>query len=121
MSNPFEWVNAINNKTTIEADIQEYNPFLINRGLSYFYDTELCANQMNINNTLDKQLQYDFLYGIVPKKRRFAKWAKADENLDVELVAEYYKVNRRRAKEILNLLNPEQLQLVREKMFKGGK
>ncbi len=63
--NPFEYVNAIN---TTKKDImidelaeKAYNPFIINRSLSYFNDTVLMANEMNINHHLDNRLQFDFL------------------------------------------------------------
>ena len=49
--NPFEYLKAINEtkKDIMVDDVAEkqYNPFIINRGLSFFKDTILYANEMN--------------------------------------------------------------------------
>ena len=62
--NPFEYLTAINDtKNDIMVDdIAEkaYNPFMVNRGLSYFQDTVLMANEMNQHAHLDHRLQFDF-------------------------------------------------------------
>ena len=52
--NPFDYLNAINatKEDVMVDDVAEskYNAFLINRGLSYFVDTVLYANEMNLHN-----------------------------------------------------------------------
>ena len=49
--NPFEYVTAINSskKNIMVDDVaeKEYNPFMVNRSLSYFYDTILFANEIS--------------------------------------------------------------------------
>ena len=76
--NPFEYTTAINysKKNIMIDDIAEkaYNPFLINRSLSYFHDTVLAANEMNINHHIDNRLQFDFFINIVRKRKRFSKF-----------------------------------------------
>ena len=78
--NPFEYVNSINytKKDIMIDDIAEkaYNPFMINRSLSYFNDTVAMANEMNIHHSIDNRLQFDFLINIVRKRKRFSKWMK---------------------------------------------
>ena len=78
--NPFDFVNAIcdSKQNLIIDDISEklYTPFMVNRSLSYHYDTVLLANEMNQRHFLDKKLQNDFLINIVRRKKRFAKWIK---------------------------------------------
>ena len=92
--NPFEFVNDITNgKSNIMVDdITEkaYNPFMVNRSLSYFHDCVLMANEMNINHHLDKRLQFDFLINIIRKRKRFSKWIKVAlcSNITI-MVAEY--------------------------------
>jgi hypothetical protein len=75
--NPFEYLNAINTtkKDLMVDDVSEkaYSPFMVNRGLSYFPDTILYANEMNLNHHIDSRLQFDFLINIIKKKRRFSK------------------------------------------------
>ena len=82
---PFDFLNEINQgkKDLMADDIdqqveKQYNPFIINRGLSYFKDTALFANEMNIKNNLPPRMQYDFYRNIVTPKKRFAKWTKKE-------------------------------------------
>lgn len=123
--NPFEFVNDINfGKSNIMVDdITEkaYNAFMVNRSLSYFNDTVLMANEMNLNAHLDNRLQFDFLINIVRKKKRFSKWAKAQTNSDVEVVKEYYGYSNEKARQILHLLTSEQIDELNKKVYRGGK
>lgn len=123
--NPFEYLNAINySKQNIMVDDlteKAYNPFMVNRGLSYFHDTVLIANEMNQNAHLDNRLQFDFFINIVRKKRRFSKWFKPEIVSDVEVVKEYYGYSNQKARQILTLLTTEQLDLLRKKVYKGGR
>lgn len=120
---PFFFLNAINMKTDIDESLveKEYNPFMVNRGLSYFNDTVMWANEMNMKSFLDKDLQYKFLLNTVKKGKRFGKWAKSEKDETIDMLIEYYQVNRQRAQEISRLLNTKQLQVIKEKMYKGGR
>lgn len=122
--NPFEFLNDINyGKSNIMVDdITEkaYNAFMVNRGLSYFNDTVLMANEMNLNAHLDNRLQFDFLINIVRKKKRFSKWAKAQISDDVEVVKEYYGYSNEKARDILPLLSNEHLNIIRGRIQHGG-
>ena len=123
--NPFEFVNDITHgKSNIMVDdITEkaYNPFMINRSLSYFHDCVLMANEMNINHHLDKRLQFDFLINIIRKRKRFSKWIKPDTVSDVEVVKEYYGYSNEKARQALTLLTPEQITMIKQKVYKGGR
>src|SRR5210317_2177720 len=121
---PFEYVNAINmtKKDIMVDDLAEkaYNPFIINRSLSYFNDTVLMANEMNINHHLDNRLQFDFFINIVRKRKRFSKWFKPESVSDVEVVKEYYGYSNEKARQILTLLTKEQIEQLKKKVYKGG-
>jgi|TARA_B100000925_G_C21987084_1_gene465021 hypothetical protein len=123
--NPFEYVNAINmtKEDIMVDDLAEkaYNPFMVNRSLSYFQDTVLYANEMNVNHTIDKRLQFDFLINMIRKRKRFSKWQKAVSDSDVEVVKEYYGYNNEKARQALTLLTSEQVDVLRQKVYKGGK
>jgi len=123
--NPFEYVNQINygKKDIMVDDLAErsYNGFMTNRSLSYFLDTVLLANEMNVHHHLDNRLQFDFLINTVRKKRRFAKWAKPIELSDLEVVKEYYGYSNDKAKAALTLLSNEQLSDLKNKVNKGGR
>jgi len=76
---------------------------------------------MNLNSHLDNRLQFDFLINIIRKKKRFSKWAKAQKNDDVEVIKEYYGYSNEKARQILNLLTSAQLDILRQKVYRGGK
>ena len=122
--NPFSFVTAINdNKDIMVDDLAEkaYDPFMVNRSLSYFQDTVLSVNEMNINHHIDKRLQNDFLINMVRKRKRFSKWDKPNSNSDVEVVKEYYGYNNEKARNALTLLTSEQIDILRQKVYKGGR
>ena len=123
--NPFVYVNEITNgkKDIMVDDIAEkaYNPFMVNRGLSYFHDTVLMANEMNRYHQIDKRLQFDFLINIVRKKKRFSKWLKPEENSEIEVIKEYYSYSNEKAKQIHSLLSSDQINELKKKVYKGGK
>ena len=112
-TNPFEYLTAINDtkKDVMIDDIAEkgYNAFMVNRGLSYFNDTVLFANEMNLNAHLDNRLQFDFLINIVRRRKSFSKWMKPETASDVEVVKEYYGYSNEKARQALTLLTPEQI------------
>lgn len=122
--NPFDYVNSINitKKDIMHDDISEkaYTPFMVNRALSYFNDTVLYANEMNVNHTIDNKLQYHFLINIIKKKKRFSKWLKPQEVENLELIKEYYGYSNEKAKSALDILTKEQLKLIKESLYKGG-
>ena len=123
--NPFEYVNSINytKKDIMIDDIAEkaYNPFMINRSLSYFNDTVAMANEMNIHHSIDNRLQFNFLINIVRKRKRFSKWMKLTKESDVEVVKEYYGYSNQKARQALTLLSPEQIKILEKKVNKGGR
>ena len=123
--NPFEYANAINytKKNIMVDDIAEkaYNPFIVNRSLSYFHDTVLAANEMNINHHIDNRLQFDFFINIIRKRKRFSKWFKPEQISDLEIVKEYYGYSNEKARQILTLLSTEQINELKTKVAKGGR
>ena len=127
-TNPFDYINSINvskknlmrgsNNDTIAE--KEYSPFLSNRSLSYFADTIGYANEMNQRHHLDNLLQFEYLLNIVRAKKRFSKWVKKDNDRDISLVKEYYGYSNSKAIQALSILTPEQLYIIRLKLYKGG-
>jgi hypothetical protein len=124
---PFDFLNAINTtkENLFETDPQaskDYKPFIINRGLSYFPDTVFYANQMNQHPILDKDMQFFFFLNIISRKKRFSKWSKKDaETESLELVKEYYGYSSEKATEALKVLSDNDLIMIKEKLYKGGK
>lgn len=123
--NPFEYLNAINytKQNVMVDDLAEksYNSFMVNRGLSYFSDTVLMANEMNRYHHIDNRLQFDFFINIVRKKKRFSKWNKPEIVSDVEVVKQYYGYSNEKSRQVLSLLTSEQIDELKKKVYKGGR
>lgn len=123
-SNPFDYITSISsskvNLMTDKYSEKEYNPFMVNRGLSYFIDTVLYANEMNMNYHVDSKLQYQYLINIVRPKKRFSKWSKKVNNDDLSLIMEYYGFNKDKAQTALRILTTEQIDVIKKKQETGG-
>ena len=126
--NPFDYVNDINynkdniikNSDNTELAEKLYPPYLVNKALSQFPDTVRVANEMNIHHQLDKKLQFDFLINIIRKKKRFSKWAKKQDDENLELVMQHYGYSYEKAKQVLPLLSDDQIITIKKKRFEGG-
>jgi len=128
MTSPFDYINAIshtkkdlirNSEDEVRAE-KEYNSYLVNKGLSYFIDTVLFANEMNSHHHLAAKLQNDYLINTIRPKKRFAKWVKKLSEDDLELVKLYYGYNDEKARQALSILSDDQLTLIKKKQEKGG-
>lgn len=122
---PFDFLNSINlsKKNLMESTDEEkqYVPFVVNRTLSYFPDTVHVANAMNINHHIDNRLQYEFFINIIRKRKRFSKWVKPESEMNVEVVKEYYGYSNEKARQVLSLLSSEQIEFIKNKVYKGGR
>lgn len=121
---PFDFVNAISQskKELMEDPAVErlYQPFLVNKALSYFPDTVMYANEMNRRHLTDSKLQFQFFLNTVRPARRFAKWVKKQEDDDLAAVMEYYGYSPEKAKSALSILSSDQVITIKEKLEKGG-
>jgi hypothetical protein len=122
---PFQFVNEITfgkKDVMVDPDMEKkYVPFMVNRSLSYFTDTVHMANEMNRYHHLDKKLQFQFLLNIVRKKKRFSKWVKPETDSNVDVIKEYYGYSNEKAIQILPLLSADQLNIIKNKVNKGGR
>ena len=121
--NPFDVINDISLKKAgliTGENEKDYNPFLTNRGLSYFPDTIFHAQEMNTLHHLDKKLQYDYLFNSIRKSKRFSKWSKKDNSKEIDVIIEYFGYSRKRAEEALTILDNEQIKAIKKLLDKGG-
>lgn len=107
---PFDYVKAIGDpkKPWLSPTMEGYNPYMVNRALSYHAASLLAANKMNTRHGLSAEMQYAFLLGAVKPGRRWAKWVSPVKDERVATVAEVYQTNYQRARQILSLLTEEQ-------------
>ena len=122
---PFDYVKEIlqGKKQLIVDELteKEYNPFIVNRSLSYHKDCVMYANEMNRRHFIDKKCQFDFFINTVrSQKRPFAKWIKSEKSDDIECIKTIYGFSDTKAREALSLLSKEQIQELKEQTKIGG-
>ena len=122
--NPFDFVNAINKtkEDLLKDPTNEklYQPYMVNKALSYFSDTVLYANEMNQYRDLDNILQFHFFLNSIRPAKRFAKWVKKQEDNDILAVMEYYGYSTEKAQKALSILSSDQIITIKQKLEKGG-
>lgn len=125
---PFDFINAVSlTKEDLigasenpEITEKQYSGYMVNRGLSYFEDTILHANEMNKRHQLFGKAQFDYYRGALRKRKRFSKWHKAEKDVDLDAIQQVYKCNRTVAKLYLKALSKEDLKQVHSKLTQGG-
>ena len=105
-----------------ESPEKAYIPFMINRSFSFFQDTVLFANEMNIASHLPARMQYDFYKTALRPRKRFSKWFKAipDSN-DIKVIMEHYGYSSQKAQDVLDLFSKDDLKQLHKIHSKGGK
>ena len=104
-----------------EDDVKSYTPFIVNRALSYHMDCVLYANEMNIHNQLDKDMQYSYLLNSIrPVKRKFQTWQKSDSDKNIQCIKDYFGYSNEKAKDVLRVLSDKQIAEIKAKTNKGG-
>jgi len=122
-----DYLKAINNSKKPLMDSEDgfierdYVPYVVNRCLSFFPDTIIQTNEMNIRCQADKKMQFDFLRGTIRKSNRYSPWIKETLPDDIDIIKEYFNFSNRKAKEALEILTTEQVQQIKNKLSKGGK
>ena len=120
-----DWLNSINqNKTNLmeedETSKKDYPPYIVNKCLSGHVDCIMYANEMNMNHSLDKKLQYDFFINIVRIKKRYSPWIRKDKIKDLDVVKSYYKYSDEKAEQALKILRQDQINFIKNKLETGG-
>ena len=123
-----DYLNALNfsKQPLLDSDDitweKKYPPYVINRCLSQHVDAIMMANEMNIRHSLSKRLQFHFLLNSIRKRKRFGgKWTTTTKSKNLEYVKEYYGYSNSKAKVALDILDKKQLNLIKEKLDKGGR
>ena len=100
---------------------RKYPPFIINKGLSYFSDTIMYANEMNRLHHASKHMQFSFFLNSIKSRKRFSKWLKASKLKDLDVVKQHFGYSNKRAQEVLTILTKEKIDYIKERLYKGGK
>lgn len=99
---------------------KDYTPYVVNRCLSYFPDTVLQSNQMNVLPSIAKKMHFDYLRLSVRQRKRFSKWLKDEESEVIDMLKQVYNYSHKTAKEVLPLLSEHDIELLKEQTFTGG-
>lgn len=110
--NVFSFVNDITyGKHNIYNDDtkKHYEPYMVNRALSYFPDCVLYANDLNMYPDLPKYFQYLYYLNSITKRKRFSKWGKRLNDADIIKISNWYQCNMQKALEYKQILTTEQI------------
>ena len=122
-----EYLNSINygkNNLMDSGDVmyeKKYPAYVVNKCLAPFNDTVMLVNEMNRNHHIDNRLQFDFFINIIRKRKRFSKWYKPETVSDLEAVKKYYGYSNEKARQVLTLLNTDQINELKRKVMTGGR
>ena len=117
----FRSPSVLQNKRDVLEDEKDYNPYIINRALSFHYDCVMQANEMNKFPSLPGTLQYHYLLNSIRGyKRPFRPWQKRETIENLETVKEYFGYSNEKAKEVLVLLDADQIEEIKKAIHKGG-
>ena len=113
--------SILQTKKNVLEDEKDYSAFVINKALSFHYDCVLQANEMNRYPSLPGTLQYHYLLNSIRGyKRPFRPWQKRETIENLETVKEYFGYSNEKAKEVLVLLNADQIEEIKKAIHKGG-
>ena len=123
--NPFDFVKSVSydKKDLMVDEVEEkaYQPFLINKALSYHQDAVFLTNEMNVRHGVDNRLQYQFFLNTLRKRQRFSKWQKPYISKKIDTVKSYYKISTKEAKDYAEILSDKQIRELKNSMKTGGK
>ena len=100
---------------------KKYPPFIINKGLSYFSDTVMYANEMNKLHHATKHMQFSFYLNSIKSRKRFSKWLKSSKIKDLDVVKQHFGYSNKKAQEALSLMTKKQIDYIKERLYKGGR
>jgi hypothetical protein len=118
-TSPFDFIGSVSEtkKDLIEENPEvenDYAAYIINRGLGYFPDTVLYANEMNLYPDIPKKAQYYYYFASLRKRKRRSKWFKLEENPNANMVQRTYNVRAEVAKQYLEILTEDDLKTIRD-------
>lgn len=93
-----------------------YNQYMINYILSLAPDTVLFANEMNQFHQIPNEFHYLFYHGALHKKSRYFKYPKQSvmDTETLNIVKEYFSVDDDKARDLLELIEPEIIEKIKK-------
>lgn len=116
---PFDVVKAIKLKQGKYEDFDPslYNPYIINKSLSYDLKSLFQANEVNRQIPLPHKALFEFyINSIASKIGGYQPWAKPQKIEELPLICEFFEVSLDKGREILNLLSDAQIEIIINKV-----
>lgn len=123
-------INSGKDRLIVDKEEFKYDKWRTNSSLSNHLDTIMFVNELNINYNVTDQMHYDYLFYNVRKKKRYgSKKSERDKQLEklqkeeeetLSLITEYYKYSTVKAKAVLKVLTPSQIEEIKRRLSKGG-
>ena len=109
---PFDYISIINTKASKPDSFIGYDVFVTNRNFSNIPETLFYANQINVD--VDPEMNFDFYYHLLSKKKRYGKWFKKPKEINasaeaLNIIMEYYMCSKDKALEIYEILECKNL------------
>jgi hypothetical protein len=123
----FDYISTINKKVgkmpydDMDEFESTYSQFVVNVAFSKHPDTILIASDLACMQNLTNIQHFEYLYNVVPKGNRWAKWGKEEKVIDIEVIKEVYKYSYEKAKSVVHLFTDENIQYLKTKLITGGK
>lgn len=119
-----DWLNSINfNKEYLltKENEKKYPQYVINSILSKSRELIFYIEALN-NMEISNKCHYDFLLNAISPSKRYIPFSgkKVKKIEEVEMVQKYYKVNYDRALKYFNLLDDNDIQMLRAYFDEGG-
>lgn len=115
---PFDFIKSVSStKKDIFTEDSEYSAYMVNKGLSYFMDTILYANQMNVLPNISPRQNYDYYMNSIRKKDRFSKWHKSPKDEKAKIIMDFYECNYVTALQYLNCMSHEDFDYINKLMM----
>lgn len=125
MASPFDFVKSVTeSKEYIYSDDtqKDYQPFIINKALSFNIQDLFLASEINKYPAIPKKSQYDFYLNGLDKGRRSGRWVKKDSfPEDLALVKEVFNYNNEQSISALNILGDTGISELKKLYNKGGR
>lgn len=123
----FDFIGAISEtkRNLLEEDptwIKLYDPYMVQIGLSLSADTIFFVNALNEKPSLPKKMHFDFLFSMVPARKRRAPWVKKLKKSEDELVvARSLGISVLVARQYMPLLTEAQIKDMADRLVEGGR
>jgi len=108
--------DLIGNSDDVQAAEKAYDPFMVARAMSYFPDTVLYANELNIYRDMPKVWHFEYLRGSLKPRKRFSRWFKKEKDEKISFVANTFGTSREKAAIAASLMLDSDIEWLKAQM-----